>query len=51
MPTIVAVSKIDTSSIIITFFLFTFVFTLLLIAEVKIMLRAIKDGPGEIENK
>jgi len=51
MPTIAAVSKIDTSSVMVTFMLFTVVFTLLLIAEIKIMLRAIKDGPGEIEKK
>ncbi len=52
MPTIAAVSKIDSSNVIITFFLFLAVFTALLIAEIKIMLQQIKKGPEEklIEN-
>jgi len=47
MPTIAAVSQIDTSNVIITFFLFLTVFTALLIAEIKIMLSSIKKGPEE----
>ncbi len=48
MPTIAAVSKIATTNVIITFFLFLAVFTALLIAEFKIMLTQIKKGPEEI---
>ncbi len=47
MPVNVAVSRIDTSSVQITFFLFLALFTLLLIAEVGIMLKAIRKGPEE----
>jgi cytochrome d ubiquinol oxidase subunit I len=42
MPTLSAVSNINKSNVMITFFLFLFVFTILFIAEVKIMLSAIK---------
>ena len=48
MPTIAAVSKIDSSNVIITFFLFLAVFTALLIAEIKILLGQIKKGPEQI---
>ncbi len=48
MPTIAAVSKIDSSNVIITFFLFLAVFTALLIAEIKIMLTQIKKGPEQL---
>ncbi len=47
MPTLTAVSNINQSSVIITFILFTVTFTVLLIAEIKIMLKQIngfKDG-------
>ncbi len=43
MPTLSAVSNIDQTSVIITFFLFAVVFTVLLIAELKIMLNQIKQ--------
>jgi cytochrome bd quinol oxidase subunit 1 apoprotein (EC 1.10.3.-) len=46
MPTLTAVSNIDTTSVQITFFLFLIVFTGLLIAEIKIMLKQIKLGPN-----
>lgn len=46
MPTLTAVSNIDTTSVQITFFLFLTVFTGLLIAEIKIMLKQIKLGPN-----
>ncbi|MGQ1908707.1 cytochrome ubiquinol oxidase subunit I [Marinifilum sp. RC60d5] len=46
MPTLAAVSNIDTSAVMITFFLFLLVFTGLLIAEIKIMLKQIKIGPN-----
>jgi cytochrome d ubiquinol oxidase subunit I len=45
MPTMAAVTKISTSAVQVTFFLFAAIFTLLLIAEVKIMMRQIKIGP------
>ncbi len=48
MPTIAAVSKIDSSNVIITFFLFLAVFTALLIAEIKILLAQIKKGPEKL---
>lgn len=47
MPTMTAVSNIDSNSVIITFWLFFAVFTALLIAEIKIMLKQIKIGPNE----
>jgi cytochrome d ubiquinol oxidase subunit I len=45
MPTISAVSKIDSTSVQITFWLFAILFTALLIAEVRIMTGQIKKGP------
>jgi cytochrome d ubiquinol oxidase subunit I len=44
MPNIAAVSQIKVQSVQTTFFLFLIIFTALLIAEVKIMLSAIKKG-------
>lgn len=46
MPTLTAVTKIDVSSVKVTFFLFTLTFTVLLIAELKIMFKQIKKGPS-----
>lgn len=45
MPTVAAVSHIDASSVMVTFSLFALIFTLLLIAEIRIMLKQIKKGP------
>jgi cytochrome d ubiquinol oxidase subunit I len=45
LPTIAAVSNINTSAVQITFWLFALVFTALLIAELKIMFKQIKIGP------
>ncbi len=45
MPTMVAVSRIDASAVQITFWLFAVTFTILAIAEVRIMTRQIKSGP------
>lgn len=45
MPTGAAVSKLQTSSVQLTFFLFLILFTILLIAEIGIMTKAIKKGP------
>ncbi|MBC8314533.1 MAG: cytochrome ubiquinol oxidase subunit I [Bacteroidales bacterium] len=47
LPTVAAVSMIDTNSIRITFWIFAGLFTALLIAEVMIMVRQIKIGPKE----
>jgi len=47
MPTSAAVSKLTTGSVQLTFFLFAVTFTILLIAEIKIMLKQIKKGPKE----
>ncbi|WP_299576198.1 cytochrome ubiquinol oxidase subunit I [uncultured Sunxiuqinia sp.] len=45
MPTVAAVTKISSSAVQTTFWLFAIIFTLLLIAELKIMFRQIKIGP------
>lgn len=47
LPTYAAVSKLQTSSVQLTFFLFLILFTVLLIAEIGIMLREIKKGPED----
>ena len=45
MPTMAAVTKISASAVQVTFWLFAIIFTTLLIAEIKIMMRQIKIGP------
>lgn len=45
LPLKAAVSKLDTYSVQITFFLFLVLFTILLIAEIRIMVKQIKKGP------
>lgn len=45
LPTSAAISKLDVGSVQTTFFIFLILFTIMLIAEVKIMLNAIKKGP------
>jgi cytochrome d ubiquinol oxidase subunit I len=45
LPTMAAISNLSASSVQITFFLFLALFTVLLIAELKIMINAIKKGP------
>jgi len=45
LPTVAAISHINTSSVQITFWLFATLFTALLIAELSIMFRQIKIGP------
>ncbi len=45
LPVGAAVSKLQTSSVQITFFIFLSLFTILLIAEIGIMIKAIKKGP------
>lgn len=45
LPTSVSVSKLEVGSVQTTFFIFLILFTVMLIAEVSIMLREIKKGP------
>ncbi len=45
MPTMSAVTRISAGSVQVTFWLFAILFTILLIAELKIMFRQIKIGP------
>jgi cytochrome d ubiquinol oxidase subunit I len=47
MPVGIAATKISTTNVQISFWLFAFLFTLLLIAEIKIMTKQIKIGPEE----
>ena len=50
LPASYSVSNIPTASVKTTFFVFLAVFMALFIAEIKIMLRAIKNGPSYDEN-
>jgi cytochrome bd ubiquinol oxidase subunit I len=47
MPASAAVSKLTTGSVQLTFVMFAITFTILLIAEIKIMLKQINQGPKE----
>ncbi|MBI9033246.1 MAG: cytochrome ubiquinol oxidase subunit I [Bacteroidales bacterium] len=47
MPTMAAVSYIDSTTVQVTFWMFLVIFSGLLIAELKIMLTQIKQGPKE----
>lgn len=49
MPTGIGTSHISTGSVQITFFLFLILFTLLLIADIGILINQIKKGPDELE--
>ena len=51
MPTLRAVSNINVGSVKITFVLFAITFTVLLIAEIKIMIKQINIGPNDGGNK
>jgi cytochrome d ubiquinol oxidase subunit I len=46
LPVSAAVSKLNTSSVQVTFFLFLVLFTILLVAEIGILVKAIKKGPN-----
>ena len=48
LPTSAAISHLDVGSVQTTFFIFLLLFTILLIAEIRIMLKAIKKGPEDI---
>ncbi len=45
LPTVAAVSRLDAPSVMVSFFVFLLLFTVLLIAEIKIMTKQIKLGP------
>ena len=47
LPNCAAVSRLQPSSVQLTFFIFLILFTVLLLAELRIMCRAIADGPEE----
>jgi cytochrome d ubiquinol oxidase subunit I len=47
MPTVSAVSQVNTGAVKTTFFIFAVTFTILLVAEIKIMISQIKKGPKE----
>lgn len=49
MPTFAAVSNLDVSSVKLTFTLFAILFTVLLSAEISIMVRQIRKGPESAE--
>lgn len=51
LPVSAAVSKIPASSVQLTFFIFLTLFTILLIAELGIMVKHIKGGPEPLEHK
>lgn len=45
LPTIAGISRLETASVQTTFFLFLILFTVLLIAELRILIKAIQTGP------
>jgi len=51
MTTSAGVTNISSSSVQVTFWIFAFIFTALLITEVSIMIRFIKTGPAKPENE
>ncbi|MDR1372278.1 MAG: cytochrome ubiquinol oxidase subunit I [Dysgonamonadaceae bacterium] len=51
LPVQAAVTNIGASSVMLTFFIFLVLFTVLLIAELRIMLNAIKKGPEDSEDE
>jgi cytochrome d ubiquinol oxidase subunit I len=48
MPVTAAISKLPTASVQVTFFLFLLLFTILLAAEVRIMVKTIQKGPDPV---
>lgn len=50
LPVQAAISKLQTSHVQLTFFIFLILFTVLLIAELSIMFKAIKKGPSLDQN-
>lgn len=47
LPTSAGISRLDASSVQLTFFIFLVLFTVLLVAEIGIMLKAIQRGPED----
>jgi len=47
LPLNAAISNISSTSVMITFFLFLVLFTALLVAEIRIMIKQVKKGPHE----
>ena len=51
LPVSAAISKLPATSVALTFFLFLLLFSILLVAEIRIMVKAIKKGPStEVDN-
>lgn len=50
MPVSAAISRLSTSSVQITFFLFLVLFTVMLVAGVGIMVKAVKHGPEGVRD-
>ncbi|MCF7823013.1 MAG: cytochrome ubiquinol oxidase subunit I [Candidatus Marinimicrobia bacterium] len=50
LPVSIARTNLDTGTVAVTFFIFLILFTILLTAEIKIMLTQIKIGPEEAKN-
>ncbi len=51
LPVSAAISKLPTASVKLTFFLFLILFAIMLVAEIRIMVKAIKKGPSsEVDN-
>jgi cytochrome d ubiquinol oxidase subunit I len=48
LPLSAAVSGVETGPVVVTFFLFFILFTVLLIAELTILTKAIRKGPEPI---
>lgn len=48
LPVSISISDLNTSTVVLTFWLFAGLFTVLLLAEIKIMLKQIKIGPKEL---
>jgi cytochrome d ubiquinol oxidase subunit I len=51
LPTMVSTSNINSNAVILTFWMFLALLSLLVIAEVKIMITTIRKGPDNKENK
>ena len=51
LPVTAAISKLPTASVQLTFFLFLILFAILLVAEIRIMVKAIKKGPSSEVDK
>ena len=50
LPTSASISRLATSSVQTTFFIFLFLFTILLIAEIGIIVNTIKKGPENMSD-